>query len=192
MKVPATRRLTVTERSSDLEDPRTRRTLESSRPGGSRLASTQITMRAKRTIFPTFLTLESTKLLFCCLSTRKERCRQEDKSQNFGLQHSDGGRQKWKDRVFHGGDPRSQGHDVGRHRLILLHHTAQYCGGRKKAWLPFQGRGVAKVHRAEHGYQGRKRRKEVQCDGDAHVGGDDHRSVGALVHAWSATDVMLR
>jgi hypothetical protein len=28
----------------------------------------------------------------------------------------------------------------------------------------------------------------VQCDGDAHVGGDDHYAVGASVHAWSATD----
>jgi hypothetical protein len=36
--------------------------------------------------------------------------------------------------------------------------------------------------------QGRKRQAEVQCDGDAHVSGDDHHAVGASMHAWSATD----
>jgi hypothetical protein len=28
----------------------------------------------------------------------------------------------------------------------------------------------------------------MKCDGDAHVSGDDHNSVGASVHARSATD----
>jgi hypothetical protein len=37
-------------------------------------------------------------------------------------------------------------------------------------------------------YQGRRRQADVQCDGDAHVGGDNRYAVGASVHAWSATD----
>jgi hypothetical protein len=36
--------------------------------------------------------------------------------------------------------------------------------------------------------QGRRRQADVQCDGDAHVGGDNHYVVGASVHSWSATD----
>jgi hypothetical protein len=45
-------------------------------------------------------------------------------------------------------------------------------------WIPSQGRGVA--HHAEHGYQGRKQQADVQCDGDAHVSGDNHYTVGSL------------
>jgi hypothetical protein len=59
-------------------------------------------------------------------------------------------------------------------------------GGRKEAWLPSQGRGVAGAHHAEHGYQERKRQAEVQRKRDAHVSGDNHYAVGASVHAWSA------
>jgi hypothetical protein len=56
-------------------------------------------------------------------------------------------------------------------------------------WLPSQGRGIAGAHHSEHGYQGRRKQADVQCDGDAHVGGDNHYAVGASVHAWSATDM---
>jgi hypothetical protein len=59
---------------------------------------------------------------------------------------------------------------------------------RKEAWLPSQGRGVAGAHHAKHGFQGRKRQAELQCDRDAHGRGDYHHAIGAYVHAWSATD----
>jgi hypothetical protein len=71
IELPATRRLTVTERSPDMEDRRTRRTLESSRPGSRRLASTQRSVRTRSTTCPTVLILEDTKQLSCYLSTRR-------------------------------------------------------------------------------------------------------------------------
>jgi hypothetical protein len=64
-------RLTVTERSPDMEGRRTRLALESSQLESRRLASKQNSVRARSTICPTVLTLESTKLLSCCLSTRR-------------------------------------------------------------------------------------------------------------------------
>jgi hypothetical protein len=73
MEVPATRRLTVTERSTDMEDRRIRRALESSRPESSRLASTQRSVRARSTSCLTVHTLGRTKLLPCCPSTSKKR-----------------------------------------------------------------------------------------------------------------------
>jgi hypothetical protein len=73
MEVPAIRRLTVTERRSDIKGRRTRRALEISRPESRRLASTQRNVRARRTICPNVLTLEMTKLLSCCLTTRRRQ-----------------------------------------------------------------------------------------------------------------------
>jgi hypothetical protein len=43
------------------------------------------------------------------------------------------------------------------------------------------------AYHAEHGYEGRKRQADVNCDGDAHISGDHHYGAGASVHAWSAT-----
>jgi hypothetical protein len=72
MKVPATRRLTVTERSLDMEGRRNRRALESSRPESRRLASTRRSVRARITTCLTVHTLERTKLWSCCPNTRKK------------------------------------------------------------------------------------------------------------------------
>jgi hypothetical protein len=73
MEVPATRILTVTERSPDMEGRQNRRALESSRPETGRLASTQRSVRARSTICPTDLTLKMTKILSCCQSiTRRD------------------------------------------------------------------------------------------------------------------------
>jgi hypothetical protein len=71
MEVPATRRLTVTERRPNMEGRRTPRELESSRPESRRPASTRRSVRARSTTCQTVLTLERTKLLSCCQSTRK-------------------------------------------------------------------------------------------------------------------------
>jgi hypothetical protein len=71
MKVLATRLLTVTEQSLDMEVLRTRLALDSSRSGSRRLAPTQRSVRARSTICSTVLTLEKTNLLFCCQSTRR-------------------------------------------------------------------------------------------------------------------------
>jgi hypothetical protein len=57
MEMPAIWRLTVTERSQDMEGRRTRLALESSRPG-SRLASTRRNARARSTTCLTVLTLK--------------------------------------------------------------------------------------------------------------------------------------
>jgi hypothetical protein len=71
IEVPATRRLTVNERSPDMEGCRTRLALESSRPESRRLASTPRSVRARSTTCLTVLTLGRTKLWPCCPSTRK-------------------------------------------------------------------------------------------------------------------------
>jgi hypothetical protein len=71
MEVPATRLLTMTERSPDREGRWTRRTLESSRPGSRRLALIRRSVRARGTICPNVPTLGRTKPLSCCLSTRR-------------------------------------------------------------------------------------------------------------------------
>jgi hypothetical protein len=48
----------------------------------------------------------------------KEGCRQEGgELYDFGHQQSDVGKQRWPDCVSHGGESRSQGHGIGRHRL---------------------------------------------------------------------------
>jgi hypothetical protein len=73
MEAPATRRLTVTERSPDMEGRRTRLELESSRPGSRRLASTRRRVLARSTICPNVLTSVRTRLLFCCQSMRKRK-----------------------------------------------------------------------------------------------------------------------
>jgi hypothetical protein len=70
MEVPATRRLTVTERSPDMEGRPNRRALESSRPESRRLASTLRSVRARSTTCLTVHTLESTKPWPYCPSTR--------------------------------------------------------------------------------------------------------------------------
>jgi hypothetical protein len=76
MEVPATRRLTVTERSPDMEGRRTRRAPESSRPESRRLASTRKSVRVRSTTCPTVLTLERTKILSCCqmIFCRPDQC----------------------------------------------------------------------------------------------------------------------
>jgi hypothetical protein len=71
IEVPATRRLTVTGRSPDMEGRRTRRALECSRLWSRRHASTRGSVRARSTICPTVLTQGRTKLLSCCLRTRR-------------------------------------------------------------------------------------------------------------------------
>jgi hypothetical protein len=71
MEAPATRRLTVTEQSPDMEGRRNRRVLETSRPESHRLASTRRSVRAKSTTCLTVHTLGGTKLWSCCPSTRK-------------------------------------------------------------------------------------------------------------------------
>jgi hypothetical protein len=75
MEVPATRLLTVTERSLDMEGRRTRRALEIIRPGSRRLASTRRSVRARSTTCPTVVILEMKKLLYSCLSTRRREMR---------------------------------------------------------------------------------------------------------------------
>jgi hypothetical protein len=70
IEAQATRRLTVTERSPNMEGRRTRRALECSRLGSRRLASTRRSVRAKSTTSPTVLKQGRTKLLSCCPSTR--------------------------------------------------------------------------------------------------------------------------
>jgi hypothetical protein len=55
MEVPAIRRLAVIDRSPDTEDRRNRRALESSRTESRRLASTQRSVRARRTTYLTVL-----------------------------------------------------------------------------------------------------------------------------------------
>jgi hypothetical protein len=71
MEVTATRRLTVTEQSLNMEGRRNRRALESSRPGSRRPASTRRSEQARSTTCLTVLTLGKTKLWPCCPSTRK-------------------------------------------------------------------------------------------------------------------------
>jgi hypothetical protein len=71
MEVPETRRLTVNERSPDMEGRRNRRALESSRPESRRLASTRRSVRARSTTRLTVHTPGRTKLWPCCPSTRK-------------------------------------------------------------------------------------------------------------------------
>jgi hypothetical protein len=73
MEVPATKYLTVTERSPDMKGRRTRRAMENSRPESRRLASTRGSVRSRSTTCPTVVTLERTKLLSCCQSTREKR-----------------------------------------------------------------------------------------------------------------------
>jgi hypothetical protein len=70
------------------------------------------------------------------------------------------------------------GQSSGRHRLILLSYTAQFCGERKEAWISSQGKGFAGPYHAKQWYQGRKRQTEMQCDRNAYVAGDDHHAVG--------------
>jgi hypothetical protein len=43
---------------------------------------------------------------------------------------------------------------------------------RKEVWFPYHGRGVVGADHSEHGYQGRRRQAELQCDGDTHFSGD--------------------
>jgi hypothetical protein len=83
MEVAPIRRLTVTERSPDMEGRRIRLALESSRTGSRRLALTRRSVRARGTICPTVLTLERTKLLSCCQSKkRRVICRPDQCSRN--------------------------------------------------------------------------------------------------------------
>jgi hypothetical protein len=72
MKFSEIRHLTVTEQSPAMEGCRTRLALDSSQPGSRRLASTRRSVRATSTICPTVITLETTKLLSSCLSTRRK------------------------------------------------------------------------------------------------------------------------
>jgi hypothetical protein len=83
MEVPATRRLTVTERSPDIEGRRNRRALESSRPGSRLLASTRRSVRARSTSGLTVHTLERTKPWPCCPSTKKKKRDADKKKANF-------------------------------------------------------------------------------------------------------------
>jgi hypothetical protein len=79
MEVASIRRLTVTERSQVMEGHRTRLALQQSRPESRRLASTRRSVRSRSTICSTALTLARTKLLSCCLSSRRrERFRKEE------------------------------------------------------------------------------------------------------------------
>jgi hypothetical protein len=59
------------EQSPGMEGRRTRLALGRRRLGSRRYASTRRSVRARSTICPTVLTLERTKLLSCCQSTRK-------------------------------------------------------------------------------------------------------------------------
>jgi hypothetical protein len=62
-EVPGIMCLAVTELSPDMKGRRTRLALESSRPGSCHLASTRSYVRERRTVCPTVLTVENTKLL---------------------------------------------------------------------------------------------------------------------------------
>jgi hypothetical protein len=81
MELPAKRRLTVTERSLDMEGHRTRRALVSSRPGSRRLASTRRSVRARSTTCPTVLTLENEAIVL--LSKYKKKRDADMKKANF-------------------------------------------------------------------------------------------------------------
>jgi hypothetical protein len=78
MEAPATRRLTVTERSPDIEGRRNRRALESSRPESRRLASTRRSVRARSNSCLTVNTLEGRSYGPVVRVQEKERCRQEE------------------------------------------------------------------------------------------------------------------
>jgi hypothetical protein len=79
MEVPATRLLTVTERSPDINGRRNRRALESSRPESRRLASTRRSVRARSTTCLTVHTLESRKIYCPVFRVQEEQiCRHEE------------------------------------------------------------------------------------------------------------------
>jgi hypothetical protein len=71
MEVAPIWRLTVTEQILVMDGRRNLLALESSRPESHRLASTQRSVWARRTICLTVHTLLRMKMLSCCLSTRK-------------------------------------------------------------------------------------------------------------------------
>jgi hypothetical protein len=81
MKVPATRLLTVTEQSPDMEGRQNRRALESSRPESRRRASTRRSLQARSTTCLTVHTLARTK--YGPLSEYKKRRDADKKKANF-------------------------------------------------------------------------------------------------------------
>jgi hypothetical protein len=183
MEVPAIMRLTVTERSPDMEDLRTRQALKSSRPESRRLASTQRIVRARSTICPTVIILERTKLLSCCQRTRRRgmptRRRRTSKlgATTERRLRTEMARSRTSRRII--SESRVTGlADTGSDYSAIPRSAVEDTRKRgfplKVEVLPepimlSMAIGVTGAHHAEHAYPGRKRQAEVQCDGDAHV-----------------------
>jgi hypothetical protein len=84
--------------------------------GSRRLASTRRSVRARSATCPTILTLERTKLLSCSLSTSRRKM-PIIRRRTSKLWATTERRLRWPDRVSHGGESRSQGHNIIRHSL---------------------------------------------------------------------------
>jgi hypothetical protein len=155
IEVPATRRLTVTERSPDMEGSRNRRALENSRHESSRHASTRRSLRARSTSCLTVHTLERTKLWPCCPSTRK-RGTPTRRRRTLRLWATTERRM-----TTEMARPRISQRRISESRSRYWHKQAQTTSlYRAVLWrtqgsvTPSQGRGIAGAHHAEHGYQG--------------------------------------